>query len=52
MLNEDRQPAPKRDIAIERASIRGALETLDSLHEDLTLRRDEARDESAREVLR
>lgn len=37
-------------IAIERASLEGALEALGTLHEDLTLRRDEARDEPEREV--
>jgi len=36
--------------ATERASLEGALEALSSLHEDLILRRDEARDESARET--
>lgn len=37
-------------IAIERASLEGALEVLRSLHEDLVLRRSEARDEPARET--
>lgn len=50
MPNEDKPPAPKRDIASERASMTGALEALNALHADLTLRREEARDAAAREV--
>lgn len=50
MLNEDKQSEQEWDNAIERARILGALEVLNSLYEDMTLRRDEARDESAREV--
>ena len=37
-------------IAHERPMIDGALEALGSLHEDLILRRDEARDVTAREA--
>lgn len=45
------EPArPHQSIARERWMLEGALEVLDSLHADLILRRDEARDESAREA--
>lgn len=50
MSEKDKLPERERDIAIERARLEGELEALSSLHEDLALRRDEARDESARET--
>jgi len=58
-MNEKRgQAMPKksmphqsqRAIAHERFALEGALEALDLLHEDLILRRDEARNETARET--
>lgn len=42
----DLQPS----VAAERLRLEGALELLDLLHEDLLLRRDQARDESGREA--
>ena len=40
-------PSP---ISLERARLTGALEVLDSLHEDFALRRDEAQSEAARDA--
>lgn len=50
MPEQDHSAEPERHAPIERARLEGALEALGALHEDLTLRRDEARDEPAREV--
>ncbi|TCS71752.1 hypothetical protein EDC61_10895 [Sulfuritortus calidifontis] len=41
---------PQRDLAIERAALEGTLAALADLRENLTLRRDEVRDATAREV--
>lgn len=41
---------PEQAKAHERSALEGALEALGLLHEDLVLRRDEARDEAAREA--
>lgn len=43
-------PDLQHPVAAERLRLEGALELLDLLHEDLILRRDQARDESGREA--
>lgn len=50
-MQEQARPHPLRQpIASERFMLEGALEVLDSLHADLILRRDQVRDDSAREA--